>query len=290
MNTLFAILAIAAASAETTASAWIWDENERTMQLNPTVFIADEGETWLGTLTSDDDPSVQGKLLWAPETGRLYAQGSSDQGAWVLDAQCTAFGEGQLCASAWGRVTNGSWGRISGAVHSMAMTEEIWNDASGVASGDLLWELIGEATDGDISPTGTESGEALAYWQPSKSAKEVQFVVGGQSFRVEIDGVDAGHFMGVELQACGLSDDESCVVLPLSGIHDRSGGTFSLSYGSTGYVAVAEGSATLGDDGLEARGSIMLWNHHAGEGSVLALGIADRSFYTNNPAGIGGDE
>jgi hypothetical protein len=284
MSALLSILVIATASAADT-SAWVWDGGEREIQLPLSTTVVDAGETWLGSVSSDDDASVQGKLLWAPETGRLYAQGTSDKGGWALDAQCQAFGEGYLCASGWGRIGDPTWGRVTEAVHAADLSEEIWNHASGVA----LWELIGEATDGGLGPESGVTGEALAYWQPSKSGKEQQFVVAGQSFRVEIDGVDAGHFMGVDLAASSsICDEDLCLDTPLCGIYDSSAGTLSLSWYGDGSVALVEGSATLGDNGLVAEGSILLWNAHAGEGSVVALGINDDGYYSDLAAELEG--
>jgi hypothetical protein len=245
MSALLTILVIAAASAETATDTMILDDGERRIELSSSASIVDEGETFLGTVVSDDDPSIEGELVWSPETGRLFAQGSSDDGGWVVDAQCKAFGEGYLCAADWGRIGDPTWGRITESA------------CIGVVSGTSM--ACPNAVDG-------QSGQALAYWQPSKTGAEPAFLtVGGQSFKCEVN----GQFLPIKSVMSASNtylDDVMQLEFTLQGFYDTETDTMRLSWLGEAGVVLMESACELDGDTVVCDGAALMWDGAYGDG------------------------
>jgi hypothetical protein len=263
MSALFTILVIAAASAETTADQWTWDDGERSMQLIPSTTVMDEGEALGGTLFSDGDASLAGKILWSPEAGRLYAQGYSDQGGWVIDGQCAAWGEGYLCATGWGRVGSATWGRVSDAV---------WDGASEESLDSLMAACYGHISGTSMacpSAVSYRSGEALAYWQPSKTGAEPAFLtVGGNSFFAELN----GQFLPIKVKLTSTSDasdEEMDLEITLEGIFDTGTDTMSLSWAGGDSAMLQEAACSFDEEGgMSCVGAALMWDGHYGDGNA----------------------
>jgi len=82
------LLLIATAPAGQNDGLFVYGNGNSSIRRAANGVIIESGDTWMGTLTHSSSKVFEGTLVYAPDSGRLYAQGGDEDSSWVIRGEC----------------------------------------------------------------------------------------------------------------------------------------------------------------------------------------------------------
>jgi hypothetical protein len=175
-TTALALALVLPASAGS-SGRYVWSQGSGAIRRDVSGSWLDLGGLQVRVLGSDGSGTFEGVMAYAADEGLMYIHGGTAAYSMVAVGLCADAEEGSVCQlrvvalsdeQCAEQILEVGWdpsdrdGDILIGT-TRVMTEEIWNDASGVASGDFFFEArLSPATssrdDGDVDPTATLFG------------------------------------------------------------------------------------------------------------------------------------